>query len=108
MFTTSSQPSDNVDIVDRTRAEMQKLHMRRVRLILSWIPGHVGIPGNEEADTQANLGAEEALRISNTYVGPAINSWVGISYGVARAAIRDAAFKAKEHHWDMMKTTLKL
>ena len=110
MFTTMSEPKDNVDLVDRVRSCMQILFNRNVRIVLSWIPGHVGIPGNEKADQMANMGAEEALQTHNHHPQSSmlhINNNVGISYRVARSQILQAADRATQEHWDSLRTNLK-
>lgn len=41
-------------LVSATRAAISLAHQQGISLILQWIPSHVGIPGNEEADRLAN------------------------------------------------------
>jgi len=61
-----------------------------IRIKLLWVPGHMGIDGNEITDQSAKDGSSLPL------IGPALA--LGISASVARGVIRDwKSRKHKEH-----------
>ncbi|KAJ8910931.1 hypothetical protein NQ315_014351 [Exocentrus adspersus] len=64
---------------------------RTNRLTLVWIPGHVGLKGNEVADSLARRGA--ALE----FIGP--EPVVGLSYSTARSVIRTWAEGDTLQYW---------
>jgi ribonuclease HI len=61
------------------------------KVILSWIPAHVGHEGNEEADTLAKRGA------SNTFIGP--EPFLGLSNCNFRTRIKEETAKKQVTHW---------
>jgi hypothetical protein len=46
------------DSGDRKREHARALRGHGIEVVVHWIPGHSGIPGNEEADRQANKARE--------------------------------------------------
>ena len=98
IFTSWSQPSDNIDLVDETRELLQILQNRRVRITMNWIPSHVGYIWNDRVDELAKQGAVQAL----TMVQPP-----NISYSTAKRAIAIATQSVMQEHWDTHTTNLR-
>ena len=105
MFTTWSKPKDNIDIVDTTRMYIKVLQERGVELVLHWIPSHVKITGNDEADTKAKLAANEAGLLARSF--PNFGKSNGISYTVAKTKIKRAANLATLERWNATNTVYK-
>jgi ribonuclease HI len=61
------------------------------RIQLVWVPGHMGIDGNEIADQLARQGSSHPVREPE----PAL----GVSAKVAREVIRDQMSRKHEKHW---------
>lgn len=107
MFTGWSQPTEHVDIVDTCRQYMHKLQTERnIAITIHWIPSHVGIPGNDDADTEAKRGAVEAGEDLRNCPHPDYNAREGISYRSAKTQIAVAVKRATEEQWSKTVTTL--
>ena len=63
---------------------------------LTWVPGHAGIQGNEEADHLARIASSEM------YIGPEPS--LPVSHTVIKTAMRDWASKQSEQRWQNLKT----
>ena len=98
IFTSWSQPNDNIDIIDETRELLQILKNRGVRITMNWIPSHIGIQWNERVDVLAKQGAVQALSM----VQPP-----NISYSTAKRAIAIATHSVMQEHWDSHTTNLR-
>ena len=48
-------PSTYPETAHQVSDEAEHLKQLAIQIIFHWIPSHVGIPGNEEADRLANL-----------------------------------------------------
>ena len=55
---------------------------RNKKLVLTWVPGHIGIPGSDRADQLAKIAAREpfmgpepALGTTREYIGCALHEW---------------------------------
>lgn len=64
---------------------------RASKVTLAWVPGHMDVPGNVEADRLARLGAREAP------LGP--EPTVGISYNTAVLSMKAMAEKLFQQRW---------
>lgn len=53
------QKRDNVELLSAIHHQMAHLHRDGANINLHWIPGHVGVAGNERADTAARRAAAE-------------------------------------------------
>ena len=76
-----SQPSSDYHFVSDIR-ELLDILRKHSNVFLSWVPAHVGVPGNEEANTAAQEGAEDVVPGTNYKDEPLV------PYGVARATLK--------------------
>ena len=58
------QQRDNFELLSAIHHQMAHLHREGANIHLHWVPGHVGVTGNERADTAARLaGAEDGIAL---------------------------------------------
>ncbi|XP_035696811.1 uncharacterized protein LOC118430208 [Branchiostoma floridae] len=57
---TTHQVDAYNDLVNNIRQKLHEMKQKRVNIQIEWCPGHMGVAGNELADEQAKLAAEEA------------------------------------------------
>ena len=59
-----NKQKDNFELLSAIRHQMAHLHREGAKIHLHWVPGHVGVTGNERADTTARLaGAEDEISL---------------------------------------------
>nr|CAH7737751.1 unnamed protein product [Callosobruchus chinensis] len=75
-------PRTRTPLVQECAERLEEL-TRLKEVILMWVPGHMGVPGNEEADRLARLGTrgpfvgpEPAIGLSRQQVTSALKKWV--------------------------------
>ena len=65
-----TEPRDNVYLLTSILHQLQRIHAEGRRVILNWVPGHIGVKGNEAADRAARTAvtkqAEESLAVFPT------------------------------------------
>jgi len=66
------------------------------KVILTWVPGHSGVPGNEVADELARRGS------SSEFVGP--EPAVGRHAGLIKSLVRDRTKRLHQERWDSLAT----
>ena len=102
MFTDWTKPTDHVYIVDTARQDMAEISKRGNKIILHWIPSHVGIKGNDEADKEAKTAALEAGNLAK--ILPDFNRLYGISYTIAKRKISEAVQRETLNRWNKTRT----
>ena len=89
---SQSQPSSDYRTVADIRKMLQDLK-QHMNVTVSWVPAHVGVPGNEDANTAAQRGAEQVdLRKRYHHQPP-------VPYGVARAVLRRGIRERWQEQW---------
>lgn len=78
-------------MVCECRTKLDKLSESNV-VTLRWVPGHIGVGGNEEADRLARRGSEETL------FGP--EPFCGIGMNTIRKELRSEEEREKIKHWN--------
>ena len=78
-------------LVDECKRKLNALGSTN-RLLLTWVKGHVGILGNEEADALARTGSD------TVYVGP--EPAIGLSVSVNKKVISDAVCASHQRIWE--------
>lgn len=86
------QPSSDYQTVTDIRSMLQDLK-QHMNVSILWVPAHVGVPGNEEANTAAQRGAEQVDLNKRYHAQPPV------PYGVARAVIRRGVRESWQEQW---------
>ena len=76
-------------IVSRIRKHLHDLKKMGKEIKLIWVPGHIGIPGNERADRRANAAAKQTLYISK----------LQLSLQDFKCVVRNYFFKKWQDSW---------
>ena len=87
-----SEPSSDYLTVAAIRSMLQSLKSH-MKVAISWVPAHVGVPGNEEANTAAQRGAEQVdFKQQYPFQPP-------VPYKVARAIIKRGIRQCWQEQW---------
>ncbi|XP_076041774.1 uncharacterized protein LOC143025660 [Oratosquilla oratoria] len=54
---TRREPGDNIYLITSILLLLQQLREQDRKIVINWVPGHIGIAGNEEADREAKRAA---------------------------------------------------
>ena len=89
---SKSEPSSNYQVVTEIRSLLKVLR-RHMNVTISWVPGHVGVPGNEEANSAAQRGAE------HVHLDEQCVSQPQVPYRVARAILKRGMRQLWQEQW---------
>ena len=62
-------PSSKVSLTMQIKEMLARVEERGLEVMVHWVPGHMGIKGNEHADKLAKEAANESLEMDDDFVG---------------------------------------